>query len=314
MAKEDEILTRYLSDNERYADLINGVSFGGRSVVKPEDLSDRDSKTGYHKGEKNIKGKQNIKYRDLFRKASFGANFTVIGVENQNQVHYLMPIRCMEYDVKEYQRQVVEKKKKLTQEVKEGKNISEAEFLSGFCKEEKLNPCITFVLFYGDNWDGSADVYGLLDFTNIPEELKSMVGNYKINLVDIKKLEYTDMFHTDIKQVFDFIRYEKNKEKLEELLANEPKYRSLARDAYDVIAAFTKSKELIQIEEDVEGECVDMCKALQDWAAEERMKGKMEGKLENLRAIINNLKLSAEKAMEVLDIPPEEREQYLELI
>lgn len=53
-----------------------------------------------------------------------------------------------------------------------------------------------------------------------------------------------------------------------------------------------------------------MCKALQDWAAEERMKEK----LENLRAIINNLKLSAEKAMEVLNIPPEEREKYLELI
>ena len=57
-----------------------------------------------------------------------------------------------------------------------------------------------------------------------------------------------------------------------------------------------------------------MCKALQDWAEEERKKGKMEGNLENLRAIINNLKLSAEKAMEVLDIPPEEREKYLELI
>lgn len=151
MANEDEILTRYLSDNERYADLINGVSFSGRSVVKPEDLSDRDSKTGYHKSEKNIKGKQNIKYRDLFRKASFGASFAVIGVENQNQVHYLMPIRCMEYDVKEYQRQVIEKKKKLKAEVKEGKILSDAEFLSGFCKDEKLTPCITFVLFYGDN-------------------------------------------------------------------------------------------------------------------------------------------------------------------
>ena len=70
----------------------------------------------------------------------------------------------------------------------------------------------------------------------------------------------------------------------------------MARDAYDVIAAFTKSKELIQIEEDVEGECVDMCKALQDWAAEERMKEK----LENLRAIINNLKLSAEFCLKLM--------------
>lgn len=71
MAKEDEILTRYFNDDERYADLINGISFGGRQVVKPEDLSERDTKTGYHKKTKEIKGKRNIKYRDLFRKASY---------------------------------------------------------------------------------------------------------------------------------------------------------------------------------------------------------------------------------------------------
>ena len=96
MAKEDEVLARYLSDDERYADLINGVSFGGRQVVKAEDLSDRDTKTGYHKNTQAVRGKGNTKYRDLFRKASFGANFAVVGIENQKQVHYLMPLRSME--------------------------------------------------------------------------------------------------------------------------------------------------------------------------------------------------------------------------
>ena len=48
VAKEDEVLARYFSDNERYADLINGIGFGGRTVIKAEDLSDRDTKTGYH--------------------------------------------------------------------------------------------------------------------------------------------------------------------------------------------------------------------------------------------------------------------------
>ena len=28
--QEDSILKKYLSDNERYADLINGLGFGGR--------------------------------------------------------------------------------------------------------------------------------------------------------------------------------------------------------------------------------------------------------------------------------------------
>ena len=279
MEKEDEVLKRYLSKDERYADLINGVSFGGRQVVRAADLSDRDTQTGYHKNTREVKGKKNTKYRDLFRKASFGANFAVIGIENQAQVHYLMPVRCMEYDVKEYQRQEVERS--WAQE-----KPTDAEFLSGFPKDGKLHPCITIVLYYGDEWDGSTNLHDLLDFTGIPEELKSMVSNYKINLLDIKKLENTEVFHTDLKQVFDFIRCSKNKKKTQKLLATDPAYQSLSEDAYDVMAAFTKSKELMQLREKQEGEKIDMCKALQDWAAEERKEGRKEG----ISALVNSLK------------------------
>ena len=320
MGKEDEVLKRYLSDNERYADLINGVCFGGRQGIKAEDLSDRDTQTGCHKDTKTVKGRRNTKYRDLFRKASFGANFAVVGIENQKQVHYLMPIRCLEYDLKEYQRQESELKKVMEKVVKEGAKIAEEEFLSGFMKKGKLHPCITFVLYYGKEWDGSKDLHDLLDFTDIPGELQSMVNNYKINLLDIKKLERTDMFHTDIKQVFDFIRYAENKEKLKELVENDPAYVNLQEDAYDVIAAFTKSKELVKIKETNgwKGEKHNMCQALREWADDERREGKIEGrleeKLENLCAIMVNLKLTAEKAMDVLNVPQEERAQYLEKI
>ncbi|MBR6642536.1 MAG: transposase [Lachnospiraceae bacterium] len=283
MANEDEVLARYLSNDERYADLINGIGFGGRQVVQAADLSERDTKTGYHKGNRAVKGKNITKYRDLFRRASFGANFAVIGVENQKQVHYLMPVRCLEYDLKEYQRQEVELSRKC-------KNQTPAEFLSGFPKSGKLHPCITIVLYYGDDWDGSTDLYGLLDFTNIPEELKNMVGNYKINLLDIKKLENTEMFHTDIKQVFDFIRCSGNKDNMKKLITTEAGYKSLSEDAYGVMAAFTKSKELMQLrEKQQEGERVDMCKALQEWAAEERSEGRAEGRAEGLAALVKTL-------------------------
>ncbi|MBP3578156.1 MAG: hypothetical protein J6K15_08615, partial [Lachnospiraceae bacterium] len=107
-----------------------------------------------------------------------------------------------------------------------------------------------------------------------------------------------------------------------------------AGDAYDVMAAFVKSKTLVQLKETEEGETIDMCKALQDWAARERREGRQEGrsegilvgrnegilagrtegmleeKLANLRAIMINLKLTADKAMDVLNVPQEERAQY----
>ena len=121
-----------------------------------------------------------------------------------------------------------------------GRGITEEEFLSGFPEDGKLHPCITIVLYYGDRWNGSTDLHGLLDFTDIPKELKGMINNYKINLLDIKKMESTDMFHTDLKQVFDFIRHEENIEKLEELVKADPAYKTMSPDAYDVIAAFTK--------------------------------------------------------------------------
>jgi len=213
LAKEDEVLKRYLSNDERYADLINGVSFGGRQIVRAENLSDRDTQTGYHKNTRAVRGKSNTKYRDLFRRASFGANFAVIGVENQSQV-------------------------------------------------------------------------------------------------------------------FDFIRCSKSKKKMKELIMEDAAYQNLPKDAYDVMAVFTRSEELMQIREKQEGENLDMCQALKDWAAEERAEGRKEGrkegitlgitqgmmeeKLKNLKAVMINLKFTAEKAMEVLNIPQEERMGYLE--
>ena len=70
--RDDEVLKRYLADDERYADLINGFCFDGEQIEHAKDLSDRDSQTGYHKKGTAPKGKSNIKTRDLFRKTRLG--------------------------------------------------------------------------------------------------------------------------------------------------------------------------------------------------------------------------------------------------
>lgn len=82
----------------------------------------------------------------MIRKAAFGINFMVIGIENQEEVHYLMPLRCMSYDAAEYERQAAV----IGNLVKRRKDITSAEFLSGFTKDSRLHPCVTLVLYYGD--------------------------------------------------------------------------------------------------------------------------------------------------------------------
>ena len=46
---------------------------------------------------------------------------------------------------------------------------SYGEFLSGFRKTDRLHPCITLVLFWGEKWDGPTDLYDLLDFESITQ-------------------------------------------------------------------------------------------------------------------------------------------------
>ncbi len=94
--QKDEVLRCYLSDNARYADLMNGMIVEGRSMVQPEDLQPLDSR---------VEGENGIRYHDLIRRSCFGVNFAAVGIENQEEVHYLMPLRCAEYDVYEYRRQ-----------------------------------------------------------------------------------------------------------------------------------------------------------------------------------------------------------------
>ena len=46
---KDTINKRYLSDNRRYADLINGFVFHGGQAIVPDTLMDMDSQTGIWK-------------------------------------------------------------------------------------------------------------------------------------------------------------------------------------------------------------------------------------------------------------------------
>lgn len=309
---EDETLKRYLSDNRRYADLINGFVFAGEEILKAEDLTALDTQVGYHRKEIGAKRQTNMRYRDLLRKTQFGTNFAVVGAENQKQVHYLMTLRCMEYDLKEYQRQETELKVEFARIISKSRRISDAEFLSRVSKEARLHPCITLVLYFGDEWDGYKELHELIDFADMPDALRNMVNNYRLNLIDVKRLESTKMYHSDLRQVFDFIRFSEDKCKLKELVESDRAYAELAEDAYDVIALFTNSEELIRRKESYrKGDKQDMCKALKDWAEEERREGKLEERVYSLRALMSNLGLTLEKAMDALNIPPEERAQCI---
>ena len=103
MSAKDSMAKEYFADNARFADLCNNILYGGREVILPEDLKERDTTevlTALGLDKKTIAVQ---KLRDIFKNASIkytGKSYVVlIGVENQSDIHYSIPVKNMFYDV-----------------------------------------------------------------------------------------------------------------------------------------------------------------------------------------------------------------------
>ena len=268
----------FFSDNERYADIINGIGCDGVPFVKGKDLQEQDTKVRFSIFRKYGRREKRKKTfcRDLLRKTPFGVNFAIIGIENQEEIDYALPLRVLCYDAGEYEKQAV----RIRKEVREkSRGMSAGEYLYGFRKESRLFPTITFVLYYGEKeWDGGKDLHSLLDFTGIPEGLREKISNYQIHVVEVRKLVDTSRFKTDVKQVFDFIRFSGDKEKLRELMTTDQSYAFLEEDACDMVLSYVGEENMFRIKEKhKKGGKVDMCQGLKEWIEDERNEGKQMG-------------------------------------
>lgn len=269
----------FFEDNLRFADIINGIGCGGRQVVKDSDLRELDSAS-------------KKKTRDLLRKAALGMNFIIVGIENQDELDYELPLRNMYYDVISYQKQMSNIKKEIRENAK---GLERGEYLYGFKKDSRLNPVVTFILYSGKKgWEGPYCLHEMLNFADVPESLRTMVSDYKINVIDIRNFENTEVFRTDVKQVFDFIRCSENAKKLVELVESDVYYTQMDKDAFEVVTKYTNSKELIKVKEYLnEGEKKNVCKAIRDLMDHSREegieKGIEEGIFETKRKLVINM-------------------------
>lgn len=299
--KKDVSWNVFFENNERFADFVNACGCCGKQIVKPEDLQPLDSKNIQSATKK---GKLKTCYRDGVRKVAFGINFAIVGIEHQENVNYAMPLTVMRYDLGEYERQKREITRGLEQDYGE---INDGEFLYGFKKDSRIQPVITFVLYCGDSWDGATELKEILDERNIPDSLKDLVQNYKVNLIDVRKIQDTSVFQTDIKQVFDFIRYSEDKVKLRELMQENSDYESISEEAFDVIVKYAKVTGLKK-ENAIEGGKVKMCLAMKEWAEDERAEGRIEGREEGIRQIVRNMLKKGMEEEEIMSIAERAKE------
>lgn len=100
----------------------------------------------------------------------------------------------------------------------------------------------------------------------------------------MRKFNDTGVFRTDVKQVFDCIRYSDDPEKLYELVTNDPSYREMNGDTYDLVAQHIKTNELMLVKsyKEKEGK-VDMCKVIAELVERGRKERIEQGIQQGLR-------------------------------
>lgn len=288
MSKKDTVTKTFMRENTVFADAFNYLIFNGKKVIQPERLQELDTTELVQliaKG-KNNKNESVQKYRDILKATVImedeNADYLLLGIENQTEIHYAMPVRNMIYDALQYGNQVAAI---AAQNVKEKKAPTRAEFLSGFYKADKLRPVITLVLHFGaDPWDGATSLHEMMYFPL--EEMRTFIQDYKIHLIDPAALKPDELekFSTSLREVLGCIKYSKDKEKLSSFIRNNTRMM-LEINAARVIQAITNIT--LDLSEEVEE--VDMCKAIDDMMQDSREEGKAEGRTEGILFALTGL-------------------------
>ena len=315
MSKKDSITKSYMQNKETFADACNFLLFGGRPVIKPESLEPLDPTSIAISYDENGVPIPTQKFRDILKRATLmkddRASYLVLGIENQSEVDYAMPVRNMYYDASHY---VGQAEAKSREHRKNGdKPETSGEFLSGFHKTDKLTPVITATVFFNSGeWTGPRSLHEMLD---ADEEILKLIPNYPLRVIvpaDFREEDFSKL-STDFRLVMECLKYANDKRKLGEIIREDESFQSVARRTADVINVLTNSN--IQFKEGEER--VDMCEAIKGMlndAREEglekglkkgREEGREEGVIEEKITVANKLLRrgwTIEEIAEILDV------------
>lgn len=242
MSKKDIAEKNFLASNLRFADLVNGVLFQGKSVIKAEELVEGDTVISLSESCVSIE-----KICDGIRKHKLA----VLIVENQETVEYAMPIRVMLRDAMEYEGQrkkIVAKNREVW--AKEGYPRNKGEFLQGFRKEDMILPVVSMVLYWGkETWDGAKSLKEMLDYKRENEyskELDGIISDYKIHVYDLNDAHDFSVFNTELREVFELYARRNDKKEFFEYYHSIDKQKITVETAR-FIGKITNSKRLLEM-------------------------------------------------------------------
>ncbi|MCR4697223.1 MAG: Rpn family recombination-promoting nuclease/putative transposase [Lachnospiraceae bacterium] len=276
--------------NDVFADIMNVFLFGGKRVIKEEQLENSKDRSQY-----KADGKTHEQERDVSK--FYNGNemrIAFLGIEHETHEQAYMPLRVISYDGSAYRAQLLN-----------------ANNSTSIHKKQKPYPVITLVLYFGTKrWSYGKSLHEVLE---IPKDLKKYVNDYKINLVEVAYLseEQIDMLQSDFKIIADFfVQKRKNGNyipsdypikhidellKIMEVTSGDERYQELLNEL-DEMQSKGRVNTMCEIYDQIEGrgiqkgieqERVNTEKALKRAEAAEARAKAAEEELERLRKQLN---------------------------
>ena len=306
VGQKDILLKDYFTP-DIFADAINAILYDGKSVVTPERMRTIDIETQRVEDE-NGNVTADTRLRDSAKVVEVDdAIYCLFAIEHQSVEDYTMPLRIMEYDVREYLRQVKSNR---------GVHI-------------QIKPIITIVMYWkADKWNQPVSVKDMFDKNTVRwleyNGLGGYIQDYRMHLFEPGTVKEEDLekFKTELKDVIAYVKYSKSTEALKDY--NEKYKPDLTKSTVTLINELTNSKYVF-----IEGkERLDMCEAfeglIEEGRAKGRTEGRAEGKAEELKekykswvTLSNNLKkrgMSNPEIASLLGVPETELQKAFKMI
>ena len=256
----DSACRTFFSNDTYFASFSNAILFDGKQVIHPERLVRYESDMSLIIDDtKSAEDKK--RRRDIVVKTDINGVYCLLSIEHQSTIDKNMVIRCGNYEMMEYLKQLKNKKIK------------------------GLVPQVMIVFYTGDKkWNAPLK---LSDYLDIPEELKPYFNDWKIYLVDVKEIDTSKIKDEQTKYFIEAIQemYKGNYEGLHRRI-------KMNRDNFIYAAIITGSLDLIR--DLPEGDEIDMCEGMERMAEGFRSEGReqgilvgrSEGKLEEKRSTL----------------------------
>ncbi len=240
--------------------------------------------------------------RDVKMQLRSGTVLQVLAVENQSYINYGMPVRIMGYDAAEYNRQMKERRQRVSALWKQVESsgrydtlaipVTYAEYMSGILKTDRLHPVYTICLYSGtETWDGPRTLSDMMEFRAEKDPLREYFADYPANLFCVNEQEEFESFHTELRELLRAMNYRKDKRKFLSLEKDE-RYAHLSKETWEAIATMTGRsffEENMETYKSQNGdqEEYNMCQALreirEDFFNEGKAEGRAEGREEGIK-------------------------------